>query len=104
MKLELTIERYLTSGRILIFQRSSGLSGNSATAFLALRAAMSWGSSTGDILEPEAQASGVRSKIGRLLSMRGITLYRRKFAMTAAAINPFLARCRNASMSTSSLA
>ena len=76
LKLELTTEWYRASGRILIFQRSSGLSGNSATAFLALRAATSWGSSTSDFLEPEARASGVRSKIGRLLSVTGITLYR----------------------------
>ena len=76
MKLELTTERYPASGRILIFQRSSGLSGNSATMFLALQAVTSRGSSTSDVLEPEAGASGVRSKIGRLLSVRGITLYR----------------------------
>ena len=62
------------TGYILIFQRTSGLSGNSATAFFALRVATSQGSSTSDILEPEPGASGVRSKIGRLLSMRGITL------------------------------
>ena len=76
MKLELNTERYLASGRILIFQRSSGLSGNSATTFLTLWVATSRGSSMSDVLEPEARASGVRSKIGRLLSVRGITLYR----------------------------
>ena len=76
LKLELTTERYPVSGRILIYQRSFGSSGNSATAFLALRAATSWGSSTSDVLEPEAGASGVRSKMGRLLSVRGITLCR----------------------------
>ena len=76
LKLELTTERYPASGRILIFQRSSGLSGNSATAFFALRAATSLGSSTYDVLEAEVGASEVSSKIGRLLSVRGITLYR----------------------------
>ena len=60
----------------MISQRSFGLSGNSATAFFALRAATSRGSSMSDILEPEPGASGVRSKIGRLLSVTGITLYR----------------------------
>ena len=76
LKPRLTTERYPTSGRILIFQRSLGLSGNSATAFLALREVTSRGSSTSDVLEPEAGASGVRSKIGRLISVRGITLCR----------------------------
>jgi len=52
------------------------LSGNSATAFFALRAATSLGSSTYDVLEAEVGASEVSSKIGRLLSVRGITLYR----------------------------
>ena len=42
--------------------------------------------------------------MGKFLSVRGITLCRWKFAMTAAAVNPFLARCRNALVSTSSLA
>ena len=76
LKLKLTTEMYPVSGRILISKRSSGLSGNSATALFALRAATSRGSSTFDILEPAYGASGVRSKIGRLLSMRGITLCR----------------------------
>ena len=76
MKLELTTERYPVSGCILISQRSFGLSGNSATAFLAIRAATSRGSSTYYVLEPALEASGVRSKIGRLLSVRGITLCR----------------------------
>ena len=76
LKLELTTERYPISGRILISQRSFALSGNSATAFLALRAAMPRGSSTIDVLEPEAGTPGVRPKIGRLLSVRGITLCR----------------------------
>ena len=60
----------------MISQRSFGLSGNSATAFFALREAMSWGSSTYDVHEPALGASGVWSKIGRFLSVRGITLYR----------------------------
>ena len=76
MKLELTTERYPVSGRIMISQRSSGLSGNSATAFFALRAATSRGSGTFDVLEPAYGASGVRSIIGRFLSVRGITLCR----------------------------
>ena len=76
LKLELTTERYPVSGRILISQRLFGLSGNSATAFFARRAATSRGSSTYDVLEPALEASGVRSKIGRLLSVRGITLFR----------------------------
>ena len=88
----------------MISQRSFVLSGNSATAFLALQVAMPRGSSTIDVFEPEAGTPGVRPKIGRLLSVRGITLYRWKFAMTAAAINPFLARCTNALVRTSSLA
>src|SRR6185312_7075809 len=74
LKLELSTERYPVSGRILISQRSFGLSGNSATAFFTLRAATSWGSSTYDVLEPALEASGVRLKIGWLLSVRGITL------------------------------
>ena len=88
----------------MISQRSSGLSRNSATAFFALRAAMSRGSSTYDVLEPVLEASGVRSKIGRLLSMRGITLCRWKFAMMVAAVCSFFARYRSALVSTSSLA
>ena len=76
MKLKLTTEMYPDSGRILISQRSSGLSGNSATALFALRAATLWWSSTFDVLEPTYGASVVRSKIGRFLSVRGITLYR----------------------------
>jgi len=76
LKTKLTTERYPSSGRILISQRSSGLSENSATALFTLRAAMSWGSSTFDVLEPAYGASGVRLKIGRFLSVRGITLYR----------------------------
>ena len=59
----------------MILQRSSGSLGNSATAYLALRAAVFWGSSSTAILEPEA-FPGVRLKISRALSMRGITLYR----------------------------
>ena len=47
---------------------------------------------------------GVRSKIGNLLSMRGITLCRWKFAMTAAAVSPFFTKCCSASVNTSSLA
>ena len=100
----LTNERNPGSGRISISQRLFASFGNSATAFLALRAAMPRGSSTVDVLEPEAGTSGVRLKIGRLLSIRGITLCPWKFAMTAAAVNPFLARCRNTSVSNSSLA
>ena len=88
----------------MISQRLFGLSGNSATAFLALRAATSWGSSTYDILGPALGASVVRSKIGRILSVRGITLCRWKFAMTAAAVSPFLAKRYNALVRTSSLA
>ena len=76
LKIKLTTEMYPASGRILISQRSSGLSRNSATALFALRAATSWGSITFDVLEPAYRASGVRSKIGRFLSVRGITLYR----------------------------
>ena len=78
--------------------------GNSATVFLALRVAMPRGSSTIDVLDPEAGTPGVRLKIGRLLSVKGITLCRWKFAMTAAAVNPFLARCTSASVRISSLA
>ena len=88
----------------MISQISFASSGNSATAFLALRAAMPRGSSTIDVLEPEAGTPGVRPKSGMLLSVRGNTLYRWKFVMTAATVNPFLARCTNASVSTSSLA
>ena len=87
----------------MISQRSFVSLGNSATAFLALRVAMPRGSSTIDVLDPEAGTPGVRPKIGRLLSVRGITLYWWKFAMTAAAVNPFLARCTSASVSTPSL-
>ena len=65
-----------SSGRILIFQRSSGLEGKCDTALFALRAAASGKSSTLDILEPSAASSGVSSKIANLLSMRGITLCR----------------------------
>ena len=65
---------------------------------------MTRGSSTVVILEPEAGTPGVRLKIGMLLSVRGITLCRWKFAMMAAAINPFLARCTSASVRTSSQA
>ena len=60
----------------MISQRSFGLSGNSATAFFALWAVTSRGSSTYDLLEPAFEASGVRSKIDRLHSVRGISLYR----------------------------
>ena len=60
----------------MILQRSSGSLGNSATAYLALRAAMLWGSSSTAILEPEALVPWVSLKIGRTLSMRGITLCR----------------------------
>jgi hypothetical protein len=95
---------YPASGLILMSQRSSGLSGNSATALFALRAATLWGSSTFDILKPSYEASGVRSKIGSFFSMRRITLCRWKFAMTAAAVSPFLARRCNALVRTSSLA
>ena len=87
----------------MIFQRSSGLSGNSATALFALRVATLWGSSTSDVLEPWYWASRVRSKIGSALSMRGITLCRWKFAMTAAAVSSFLTKYHNASVSTSIL-
>ena len=76
LKSGLTTEMYPGSGRILISQRSFASSGNPATAFLALWAAMPRGSSTIDVLEPEAGTSGVKPKIGRLLSVRGITLYR----------------------------
>ena len=82
---------YPGSGRILILQRSSGFWGNSATAYLALRAAVVRGSSLFDVLEPSTWLPGVSSKIGRALSTRGITLYRWKFAMTAAAVSPFFA-------------
>ena len=83
LKLKLTTEMYPVSGRILISQRSFGLSGNSTTAFFALRAATSWGSSTFDVLEPVYGASGVRSKIGRFLSVRGITLCRQSLPCQA---------------------
>src|SRR6185312_3087350 len=76
LKSRLTTERYPSSGCILISQRLFASSRNSATAFLALREAMPRGSSTIDVLEPEAGAPGVRPKIGRLLSMRGITICR----------------------------
>ena len=88
----------------MISQLSFALSGNSATAFLALRATMPRGSSTIDVLETETGTPGVRPKIGRLLYVRGITLCWWKFAMTAAAVNPFIARCTSASVRTSSLA
>ena len=104
LKPKLTRERYPFSGRILIFQRSSELEGNSTTALLALRAATSWGSSTSDVLEPSAGASEVSSKISRLLSTRGITLYQWKFVMMAAAINSFFTRYRSVLVSTLSLA
>ena len=88
----------------MILQRSSGSLGNSATALLALRAAMSRGNSSTDILEPEARAPGVSLKIGRTLSMIGITLCRWKFAMMAAAVNPLRSRHSSASVRTLSLA
>ena len=84
---------YPVSGRILILQRSSGFWGNSATAYFALRAAVVRESSFNDVLEPSAWLPGVSWKIGRALSTRGITLCRWKFAMTAAAVNPFLSYC-----------
>ena len=62
-----------------------------------------WGSSTFDVLEPSYGASRVSSKIGSLLSMRGITLCRWKFAMTAAAVSSFLAKRYSALMRTSIL-
>ena len=93
-----------SSGRILILQRSAGSEENRATALLALWAAASRGSNTLDILEPSAAASGVSSKIGSLLSMRGITLCRWKFAMTATAVSPFFTKCYSALVNTSSLA
>ena len=67
---------YPFSGRILIFQRSSGSEVKCATALFALWAAASRESSTLDILEPLAAASKVSSKIVNLLSMRGVTLCR----------------------------
>ena len=88
----------------MIFQGSPGLEGKCTTALLALRAAASWESSSFDALEPSAGASEVSSKIGRLLSTRGITLCLWKFAMTAATISPFFARYCNALVKTSSLA
>ena len=88
----------------MILQRSSGSLGNSTTALLAIRAALSRGSSSTDVLEPEAQASGVSLKIGRTLSMRGITLCRWKFAMSAATVNPLRSRRSSASVRTLSLA
>ena len=88
----------------MISQRSFASSGNSATAFLALRAAMPPGSSTINVLDPEAGTPVVRLRMGRLLSVRGISLYRWKFGMTAAAVNPLLDRCTSASVRTSSLA
>jgi len=78
--------------------------GNYATALLALRAAMSLGSSSTNVLEPEAQAPGVSLKIDRTLSMRGITLCRWKFAIMAAAVNPLRSRRSSASVRTLSLA
>ena len=94
---------YPFSGRILILQRSSRSEGNHATTLFALWAAASRGSSMLDILEPLAAASGVSSKIGSLRSMRGITLCRWKFAMTAAAVSSFFARYYSALVNTSSL-
>ena len=52
-------EMYPGSGRILILQRSSGSWGNSATVYLALRAAVVWESSSTAVLEPEAWVLGV---------------------------------------------
>ena len=57
-----------------------------------------------DVLEPSTWLPGVSSKIGGALSMRGITLCRWKFAMTAAAVNPFFAKRASASVRPSSLA
>ena len=91
---------YPASGRILILQRSSGSWGKSATTYLALRAAVVRESSLYDVLEPSTWLPGVSWKISRALSMRGITLCQWKFAMTAAAVNPFLARCASASVRT----
>ena len=88
----------------MILQRSSGSWVNSTTAYFALRAAVVRESSLNDVLEPSAWLPGVRWKIGKALSTRGITFCRWKFAMTAAAVNPFLARCASASVMTSSLA
>ena len=85
-KSKLTREMYPGSGRILILQRSSGSLGKSATAYFALRAAVVRESSLFDVLEPSTWLPGVSWKIGRALSMRGITLCRWKFAMTAAAV------------------
>ena len=75
-KSRLTNGRNPGSGRILISQRLFALSGNSATTFLALQAVIPRRSSAIDVLEPVAGTPGVRSKIGRLLSVRRITLYR----------------------------
>ena len=95
---------YPGSGRIFILQRSSGFWGNSATAYFALRAAaVVWGRSLLDVLEPSTWLPGVSWKIGRALSARGITLCRWKFAMTAAAVNPFFAKRASASVRPSSL-
>jgi len=103
LKPKLAREIYPGSGRILILQRSAGSWGNSATAYFALRAAKVWERSLLDVLEPSTLLPGVSSKIGRALSTRGITLCRWKFAMTAAAVNPFFARRTSASVRPSSL-
>ena len=97
----LTRLMYPSSGCILIFQRSSESEGKCATALFALWAAASRGSNPLDILEPSVAASGVISKIANLLSMRGITLCRRKLTITAGA---FLAKRCSTSVSTLSLA
>ena len=94
---------YPASGRILILQRSSGFWGKSATAYFALRAALVWERSLLDVLEPSTRLPGVSWKIGRALSTRGVTLCRWKFAMTAAAVNPFFAKRASASVRPSSL-
>ena len=88
----------------MIYQRSAELEGNCATVLLALRAATSWESSSFDVLEPSDVASGVSSKIGSILSTRGITLCRWKFTMTAAAVSSFFARYCSALVNTLSLA
>ena len=88
----------------MIFQRSSELEGNCATALFAIRAAAVWEGISFDVLEPLPGASGVSSKIGRLLSTRGITLCQWKFVMMAAAINSFFTRYRSVLVSTLSLA
>jgi hypothetical protein len=67
---------YPSSGRILIFQRSSGSEGKFATALFTLWAAASWESDLLAIREPSTVASGVSWKIASFLSMRGSTLCR----------------------------